>query len=86
MDTNDTDTAYLDVAMAVAETTEAAGSLLMVVGGNQGNNFVVLGDPQFRAMLPSILEKMAKQMRDEMGELVLLPTNSFLLSAPATVQ
>lgn len=58
---------YDDVCTQVREQLEAAGVILVVIGGKKGNGFSVQGTLQVIATLPDTLEHMAREMRKDMS-------------------
>lgn len=59
---------YDDLATLVRERSKARGTLVVVVGGNQGSGFSVQTDePAFLDALPSLLRSIADQIEEDAG-------------------
>lgn len=56
---------YDDLCTMVREQTEAAGTLVIVLGGNRGSGFSCQADALTTLRLPELLENIAKQIRKD---------------------
>lgn len=57
---------YDDACTHARLSTNAQACILVVIGGEKGSGFSVQGPPDVTAQLPTILEHMAKQIRESM--------------------
>lgn len=58
---------YDAACTAARETTHAAGVLLIVIGGNQGNGFSAQLTPDILITVPELLRDMAKQIDQQLA-------------------
>jgi hypothetical protein len=56
---------YDDMATYVREQTNARGVVVIVFGGDRGMGFSVQGDEMLTRALPTLLENMAKGIRED---------------------
>lgn len=59
---------YDELATELREQTHALGVAVVVIAGSKGSGFSVQGPMAVQASLPDILESMARQLREALGE------------------
>jgi hypothetical protein len=57
---------YDSICTAVREETKAEAVILIVIHGLNGSGFTCQANREVTALLPSMLEDMAKQIRDDL--------------------
>lgn len=58
---------YDDMATVVQNATSAEAVIVIVVGGNRGHGFSVQGTEETLKAVPSLLDMVARTIREDMG-------------------
>jgi hypothetical protein len=58
---------YDDLCTLVREKAKAAGAIVLVFGGEYGHGFSCQADPVTTATLPDLLERIAADIRKDLG-------------------
>jgi hypothetical protein len=60
---------YDDLATLVREKANARGVVVIIIGGDKGMGFSVQGDEGVTVALPSLLDHMARKIRDDIRKM-----------------